>query len=189
MSYTIGGSEVCNNNTKSKTGLIKIFNDDGCLTESYYLINGVKEGEFRSYHDNEVVKMQLTYVNGKRDGPCYVYNSKSELTCLEYYSKGKLHGECCEYRNGLLYISQYFKNGKLDGISKSYDVNEGESKLLLEIHYENNTRNGSLKKYYSNGQISVECNYVNDKLDGPLIIYTLDGDEKYRFIYENGNVV
>lgn len=46
-----------------------------------------------------------------------------------------------------------------------------------------------IEEYYENGQLEIEKEYNQDKLDGVYRIYREDGSIRYEFIYENGVLV
>jgi len=43
-------------------------------------------------------------------------------------------------------------------------------------------------EYYSGGEISIKCNYINGKLEGECIDYRESGEISFKFSYLGGNL-
>jgi antitoxin component YwqK of YwqJK toxin-antitoxin module len=83
---------------------------------------------------------------------------------------------CCKSKKRGKYLKEeYFQNnGIKEGIYKKYyDMGN----LQLECNYINDKLNGNCKKYNYYGILLIECNYIDDKLHGI-----------YRTYYDNGKI-
>ena len=69
--------------TKS-SGVIRTYHDqdETKLKEEVFMINGKKEGVYKSYHKNKQLYEEVNYINGKKHG---IYKS--------YHINGQLHEE------------------------------------------------------------------------------------------------
>jgi len=53
------------------------------------------------------------------------------------------------------------------GIQRTY---RASGKVKSEVFMNNNKKEGKYKKFYMNGQIKIICNYINDNLNGELVV-------------------
>ena len=99
---------------------------------------------------------------------CQTYEDKLQ-GCIEKYDD--------EYRK------TPYKNGKKEGIEKSYYEN---GKIAAKIPYENDEINGIVKLYYENGKIAIKASYQNSMLDGPEEYYSKSGNLIATISYRRG---
>ena len=86
------------------------------------------------------------------------------------------------YSNGILKAEVLFRDGKKNGLSKSFDKS---GKISLELPYVNNQRHGQSKKYYEGGkELYQTTEYKNDKIHGIQIKYRENGDVLSEARYE-----
>jgi len=108
---------------------------------------------------------------GQMDGKKYIgewkyyQKTNNKLLILEYYNEtGFLIGErIVYYPNGQIAEKQFYKNGKLDGISKVYS---DKNVVLSEVVYVNGELHGASKYYNPKGEIVAEGAYKRDKKNG-----------------------
>lgn len=87
------------------------------------------------------------------------------------------------YSNGKTKAEMPIKNGKKNGLSKSFDKN---GNISLELPYVDNLREGKSKKYYEGGkQIYQTTEYKRDKMTGFQTKYRENGDVLSVARYEN----
>jgi hypothetical protein len=99
-------------------------------------------------------------------------DSKGEKVQVSKYSNGKTKNEVP------------YKEGKRNGVSKSYD-NKGN--ITLELPYVNDKRDGRSKKYYEGGkQVFQTTEYKDDKMHGMQVKYRLNGAVMSEARFENG---
>jgi hypothetical protein len=97
---------------------------------------------------------------------------KSEKVQVSKYSNGKTKAEVP------------FKDGKRNGMSRTFD-NKGN--ITLELPYVNDKREGRSKKYYEGGkQVFQTTEYKDDKIHGMQIKYRLNGAVMSEARFENG---
>jgi antitoxin component YwqK of YwqJK toxin-antitoxin module len=86
------------------------------------------------------------------------------------------------YSNGKPKAEVSYKDGKRNGLSKSFDK---EGKISLELPYLNNKREGKSKKYYEGGhQLYQTTEYKDDLIHGMQIKYRENGDVLSEAQYE-----
>ena len=98
------------------------------------ILNGLKQGKFRHWHENGQLKIEGIYKNGIEEGLFRGW-----------------------YENGQLEEEVNFKNGKLNGLARDWYEN-GE--LEKEVMYDNGIENGIEKSWYENGQLAYEINRI-----------------------------
>lgn len=74
-----------------------------------------------------------------------------------------------------------YKQGKLNGNTKSYDVN---GNCLVEIDFLNNVQDGSFIERYKNGQTKEVAHYENGLLTKLRTIYHFNGEVKSEVSYD-----
>tara|TARA_B100001142_G_C14203223_1_gene604667 strand:+ start:264 stop:938 length:675 start_codon:yes stop_codon:yes gene_type:complete len=161
---------------------------------------GQRDGIWKGYHPNGVMKYEGVFVNGKETGVFKYYNYSASLVIkLNYLDPGvkskaviydnngvvQSEGEYLHkkknnlwtyYDNNNNVISQInYLNGVLHGEYTSYYDNGFKSEVSI---YENDLKNGVSYLFYRSGNINVECFYVDDRLHGQA-----------KFYYNNNDIV
>jgi hypothetical protein len=89
-----------------------------------------------------------------------------------------------KYANGKRKAEVPYKDGKRNGMSKSYDM---KGNISLELPYVNDKREGQSKKYYEGGkQVFQTTEYKDDKMHGVQVKYRLNGAVMSEARFENG---
>jgi antitoxin component YwqK of YwqJK toxin-antitoxin module len=84
------------------------------IRSKYFIFNGKKEGECKSYDESGQLWDTSNYKNGKNEGEYkkYYYSGQLEIQCN--YKNNKLEGEFKEYyTNGRLKDIYNYENGQL----------------------------------------------------------------------------
>ncbi|PCJ26527.1 MAG: hypothetical protein COA97_05460 [Flavobacteriales bacterium] len=143
---------------------------------------GLKQGEWKKYYKNGM----LRYVGSfKNDKPIGVFKY--------YYDSGNLQVKMTHY-DSETYSNVYYKTGEIKATGKYenqlkdstwtyYDI-EGYKKA--EEFYLNGKNEGTWKSYYNTGQIAEEKEYSNDFEDGIWNQYFITGKPKLTATYVNG---
>ena len=178
------------------TDVVRTYYDDDehtILYEEYFQVNGKKEGEYKSYHENGNLCWICTYINDKEEGISKTYYDTGEISFICYYVDGKENGEYkCYYKNGCELSEDANLKSSLDDFlpqnkdlqifssdnSKRKNMSSTDSFGQLEkiVTFIDNKLNGEYKSYYENGQIKCICNYVNDKREGECKEYQSTGE-------------
>ncbi|MCG8386668.1 MAG: toxin-antitoxin system YwqK family antitoxin [Cytophagales bacterium] len=131
------------------------------LEQGTYL-NGKRQGTWTTYHNNELVKSITTYVNGVEEGAHIEIDDRGQLTLKAFYHDGALDGDYIAYNRTRVVERKFYNNGKLEG---------------------------TVKKYYENGNIMEESLYKNGKLNGLSKWYDQQGNVTLQYEYKDGNLI
>ncbi|TRX48935.1 toxin-antitoxin system YwqK family antitoxin [Fulvivirga sp. M361] len=133
----------------------------GVMQEGNYL-NGKLHGTWTVYHLNELVKSMTTYVAGVKEGTHLEIDDRGRLTLKAHYHNNQYHGDYIAYKNIRVVERRRYDNGQLEG---------------------------TVKKYYDNGNIMEESLYANGKLNGVSKWYDQEGNVTLEYKYEDGALV
>jgi antitoxin component YwqK of YwqJK toxin-antitoxin module len=87
-----------------------------------------------------------------------------------------------KYPSGKIKSEARYKNGKKNGMARSYDKNGA---LSLELPYVDDKREGQSKRYYEGGKVLYQTTeYKNDLLHGIQVKYREDGSVMSEARYE-----
>ena len=128
----------------------------------YTLKNGEIEGEYKSFSNN---KLQVFghFVNGQRHG---VWTWKSPLDTVSTISNYEL--------------------GVREGIQKTFTL---DGKPYIEYTMMNDNEEGKFKKYYYNGNIYFETNYLEGTEHGLKTFYGINGEKILQIVVDNGDYI
>ena len=79
-----------------------------------------------------------------------------------------------------------YKLGKLDGVSKTWDIN---GNLISIVNYKDGMLSGEWKTFYIGGQLKNSVIYLNGKKNGVELWYHPNGEKQSEVIYENNEIV
>lgn len=120
------------------SGELKTYHTNKSVKEVIPLENGIISGIFKSYFDNGQLKDEIHYLNGEQTGIKTEYfengNKKFSIT-ISQSPKGHLH-------------SHYYENGNLKS---------------TEFYITKDKRDGKWIRYYSNGQMQSETEFINNE--------------------------
>ncbi|MGL5458694.1 MAG: toxin-antitoxin system YwqK family antitoxin [Cetobacterium sp.] len=89
------------------------------------------------------------------------------------------------YPTGVLKGELYIKDGKREGVAKSFYPN---GQLEEESNFKNGILQGTQKKYYSTGGLQEESNFKNGELDGVKKYYYESGKLYVERVFSNGDL-
>jgi len=112
--------------------------------------NGVLQGTKRTFYPDGTVQSQTECRNGVADGLARTFDKH-----------GKLASECT------------MRGGKRNGVLKDYWPKTGKVRRI--IRYEAGKVVGTMKEYYSNGQLKREVPFKNNAIHGQEKQYAADG--------------
>jgi antitoxin component YwqK of YwqJK toxin-antitoxin module len=137
-----------------------LFYQNGNITgEGIFLEDGTKDGPWKEFYADHVLKSQGEYNDGKQVGEWKFY-----------YPDGKMEQD-----------GKFSASGKILGTWKWY-YNNGQ--LLREEEHRNGVKDGLHTEYDENGKIVEQGDYLNGEEDGPW--FTIDGDYLERGNYRDG---
>lgn len=200
-----------------KNGLFLSYFKNGKLLEQTSYKNDLMDGPYKQYLENGALRMEYNYVKGLRDGKAKFYYPSGQLSIEGLYLRDFKDGTWNYYSEyGSLDWQVVYKKSNVIK-SKRFNGIEEESypsKLLKsKVTFKNGLKNGPFTEYYDSGNIKQEVipakdgypeetkeviadqkvkrkgNYLNDKLDGTVTYYKLDGTIEKEETYKAGELV
>lgn len=151
----------CGHDDKPENG-VKVVHFEGTdlVKQSIAYKNGRRNGAFKEFYRNGILKTKQVYVNDTLDDTSFFYHPNGKLKSIHTYKNKQKHGCWKEYnKSGKLYSEICLKDGLLDSTSTVYTYNSG--RLLTRIAYRNGARHGHEERFYSNGKPCSSCWYDN----------------------------
>ena len=200
-------------------GVWREYTPEGEVESSYIYKNGIvigkgiiteqgeRNGPWKEYFDNGVLKGEGLYDHDTRTGPWAYYHKNGEIEQTGTYDTlGLIYGEWkWYYSSGILQRRENFKDGKADGLMTEFDVlgklitegnfyrGEEDGEWLYELgdHREEGEfiegmREGEWVSYYANGDIKFEGKFVEDNPHGEHLWYWDNGKLKDKGTYIMG---
>lgn len=193
-------------------GLGKIFSKDGRIIEIIeykegYIVareninrldkNNMKQGKWKWFYNNDILKQEGNYVNNKKHGFFKYYDTDGNLINIERYHYDDLLKGAAEtaqyeirrayYKSGTLKIEAAYLNNQLEGTTRFFDSLSGKitvsywyenGKLMGEgLIDENGFKQGEWKEYYKSGKLKALGFYKNGFRFG-----------YWKYFYEDGNL-
>lgn len=126
---------VYTRNTQGKTpSKMTTYHSNGELWQYLEVVNGRARGYYREWHENGVLRLELTVIEGLGDlseeaqlswifdGPSRAWDSEGHLLAEIYYEKGKLQGNALYYHpNGKVSKIIPYENDRIEGDLIYYD--------------------------------------------------------------------
>ena len=152
------------------------FNDEVIIKFKYNFKDGLLNGLFERYYENNQLMEVSNYKDGKEDGISEAYNQKGQLENKTNYKDGEDTGDSF-HNNGQLKSrlkdgikEEYYENGQLQGKGPYMGVGKFEmyyenGQLMGKINIDKNGKPEWLKgseAYYENGQLSYKINKNGD---------------------------
>ncbi|PKP52213.1 MAG: hypothetical protein CVT92_10085 [Bacteroidetes bacterium HGW-Bacteroidetes-1] len=200
-------------------GIRREFDEKGEVVQSYIFRNGIivgqgiinagglKQGYWKEYYANGMLKSQGNYSNDKRVGEWEFFYPKGEPEQKgSYNEEGKPIGKWFwYYSNGQLLREENYRNGLRDGLMTEYDFNRNilakgdfiddkeEGFWTIQNGFQREEgefiegyRNGLWKHFYEDGTLAFEGSFVEDNPNGKHISYYSDGKKQEEGSYIMG---
>jgi antitoxin component YwqK of YwqJK toxin-antitoxin module len=131
--------------------------------------NGVLDGEYTEYHDDDLVKIKCHYINGKKHGSYIERSEFANIVILKCnYKDDLLDGEYTEYYDDdLVKIKCHYINGKKHGLY--IERSEFANIVILKCNYKDDLLDGDYIEHHYNDSIKIKCYYINGKKHGLYI--------------------
>lgn len=167
-----------------------------------------KDGFFAYFYTDGTVRQTGKHQNGLLQGELKTYDEQGDLTYIAHYQKGLQHGLTKQFqKGGLIGEVQNFTNGIPDGLyEKYYDDGSlnyrGEKRGnnfvdTLWVYYKSGNLkrlcyyndkghlHGEYKAFHENGQLHIECNYVDGEIQGDYLSCFMNGSVAEKGVYQN----
>lgn len=168
-------------------GYWRSYNENGKIRSEGNRKNFELDSIWRFYNDESKLILEVNYRNGKKNGIKTTYLEKE--TSKENFRDDIKEGfSRYYYPNKVLKMEIPFVKGLEQGLAKEYSQ---DGNIISLIEYKrgfvidrmkinrrdkSNKRQGKWFTFYSNGNVSEEGNYVDDKKDGYFKLYAENGD-------------
>jgi antitoxin component YwqK of YwqJK toxin-antitoxin module len=158
--------------------------------------NGLKQGTWKTFWDNDKCKTEAYYVNDKMNGFYKTFSKEGNLVTIDKYINDekqldvpelrKLEVRTDYYPDGKIKTVGSYNNGIAEGVRREYkpDGSIAISYILKKgivigkgIVDENGLKQGSWEEFFDNGAKKAEGNYKDNKHTG-----------YWKFYYKNGNI-
>jgi len=195
-----------------KDGIEKYYDVDGKLEKEHPYKNGTLEGIARNYDESGKVISEISYRNNVPilpAGRCqYKYDdvvgANGKMVLLS--TKQPVNGVVCIIIDAAIVSEAPYKNGKMEGIQKFYNLNgtlesefsykngiqEGigrmyyeSGKLMGAVIFRDGVREGIQSEYYESGKLFWEVLFKNGKMDGTAKSYYESGKLRMEIPYKN----
>ncbi|MDX1349857.1 MAG: toxin-antitoxin system YwqK family antitoxin [Putridiphycobacter sp.] len=174
---------------KPYTGFCKscFFNDN--LEMYLQFVNGRAEGQDTIYYEEGTINLIRSHYQGKEDGTWIFYNKDGTIKWEKSYYAGMAEGKHVYYfPDGNIYKIETWQAGQLTGVKKEFfeGKNGQPGTIKKEIGYKNGKFDGLYKTYFENGQVAIEQFFKEGEKDGQSSYYYDDGKLFYTENYKNG---
>lgn len=166
--------------------------------------NGLKQGMWKIFHANGVVKLEGTYTNDLRNGYFKEYDQQGKLIAVSKYLQGILQEDAQEvsrlemkvdyYPDGKpRIVGQYF-NGIPEGVRREYNENGELVRGFVfrqgiitgrGITTEKGLRDGPWIEYYEDGKLYAEGTYKSGLRIGKWKFYYRSGKLEQEGVFNN----
>jgi len=137
----------------------KFYYKDGTLSSEGYLRNGKPDGYWKTYYQTGTLKSEGNRKYFQLDSVWTFYNKQGLITKQISYKEGLRDGDEIHYKNGFKFET---------------------------IPYKKNIKEGKTYRYFPDGKIAFEANYVNNELFGKGYEFDTIGNIITIETYKNG---
>ena len=122
----------------------------------------------------------------KLNGLWLTYHPDGRVNTMQHYIDGKLNGLSVTLDNrGQIIDKAYFTANQYDGIKATYRFGRKQE----VIPYSMGIINGRVNKYYTNGKVMEENDFVNGEQHGFYRHFNDEGIMDLEYVYKNGEKV
>lgn len=157
---SIDESEYDVSPVKGSAALLAVMpNGRGGIKESGYLLNGLKQGTWTTYGEEQVYPTKIiSYIDGALNGPFIEMDQQGRIALVANYKANVLHGPYSKYQIGRPVQTVNYVDGLMDGPLKEYDFRSG--KIQKEVTYAMGKLHGPFRYYNDDGGVTMEYTYA-----------------------------
>ncbi len=132
--------------------------------------DGKRDGVWIEYHPGTHIPASIvSYVNGVPNGPTIFMDQRGQVEEKQGLSNGQLHGMLAKYDYGKPAAEMNYKNGKLNGLARTYYDGRHRGKLQQEVEYKEGLQHGKFVYYNEEGVKTLEYVYKDgEKVSGGM---------------------
>ncbi len=175
-----------------KVEIIERKNNAGQVVERYRTVDGTRDGDYQSWHDNGTPSSSGAYRTGQQHGAWSYFHDNGKTYYTMTFEAGNAQGVAKVYwPEGNLRIDTRFDMGYQKGAYTSYHAN-GNVEAKGEVYSSNHNslwtaqRTGPWKDYHANGQLAYDWSWDKNNLHGAATAYYEDGVKRITTSFENG---
>lgn len=175
-----------------KVEIVERKNQAGQLVERYRTVDGTRDGDYQSWHDNGKPSSVGAYKAGNQQGAWTVYHANGNVFYTMTFDKGDAQGASKVYwEDGTLRLETTFDKGYQKGTWVSYHSN-GNKEATGEVFTSNHNshwtaqRTGPWKDYHASGKLAHDWNWDKNNLHGAVTSYYEDSTKRLTTTFENG---
>lgn len=156
-------------------GICETCHNNGLLEHRITFVNGKETGRDTTTYESGCPMVYREHVDGLRQGQwMFFYDTiGSPVQWENNYFMGNKHGKQVFFtQKGDTMLLENYKNGKMDGVKKTYYT---KNRVDKEVYYTQGIFNGPFRAYNTKGKLLQELNYVMGQKDG-----------EWKYFYDDG---
>lgn len=147
---------------------------------------GFKQGKWVVKDKQGIIKYKGQFNNDVPYGEfTYYYKSGSVKAISRIFNDGQSSYTKTFHKNGNMLAEGKYVNRKKDSVWNYY-ANDKDKRLVAVEAYKNNSKHGTWKSFYSNGNVAEEITYIKGVKEGLWKQYFEDGSIKFKVPVKNG---
>ena len=146
-----------------------LYDGTGNIVEEGEVLNGQKTGTWITYHNNgKLMANTITnYVNGKKNGLYVFINDRNQMETIGYYLNDQQDGRWVSYKYTRRTTDKTYKNGKLNGFSRTFYDTGKDGQVQEESEWKNGVQDGIYRYYQEDGTMIMDYLYKDgQKVEG-----------------------
>ncbi len=184
-SYITGNMIMENGKIAFREGQARSYDNSHLSAEGKINSNGNKEGPWRYYYANGVLRLSETYKNGVIQGEAREYRNNGFLSEVRKYNSSGEQIEVQEYTyNGILESTTIVKSDKESELILYHP--DGRKQAVLKVK-DGSLMDGKYKSFHNNGSLEKEMEILDGKLTGEYKEYHDNGQLKEHGTYLKGD--
>ncbi len=171
-----------------KDGLWRTYWENGNLHTATEYKNGIKNGMHLEIEKSGSMMLEQEFKNNLPDGLSREYASFGRLKSEDHFKAGVLNGiKRVYYDNGKKQEESNWQNGLKEGTTIWFRNNSDDPTLSYTYHQ--NSLEGEATIYHLNGRIKSKGYYLNNKENGKWLEYDEEGNLINTKVYEDGKLM
>lgn len=167
-----------------KTGHWKVEYPNGHTLYEADFVEGRPIGEMLRYYENGMLRARMIFERESERSYVYLFYNSGKPSAEGWYINQDKDSVWTYYSDfdASVRIREPYKDGKLNGVSRSYYPMGGISE---EVEWKQNVKNGAWKQYFQNGVLRLSGHYENGLLQGPYEVFLSDNTIEISGAYKD----
>ncbi|MBP9479373.1 MAG: hypothetical protein KBF12_12220 [Sebaldella sp.] len=183
INWDENGNVISKEKFKNGTGIEKIYNNEGLLSQETKYVDGLVV-KLTEYYENGKKNIESNYKNGKLDGNYTIWNKGGKVIYKTVFKNdtGKVKVIYEDEEKGSFEQEYSLKDGRVNGEYKTIE----NGKIISIENYKDGELDGVQSEYYYNGNKLSKKTYKDGTLDGDFIVWDKDGGIIYNTVFKDG---